>query len=113
MKSILVLLSLIYFISCSTESCNGTKDPQSPDVCFSTPADDANNNCCFIQVGIETQAGHGSAKVCDEFSKTLSIDEIRTSLINQYQKENQVLEDLRCKGSYLKAGLLLLTAFLL
>ena len=113
MKSILVLLSLIYFISCSTETCNSVQDAQSANDCFSTPVADTNNYCCYIQVKTNVPTGAVTSRVCFEYNKSLSIDEIKTALINQYKQTNQELEDFRCKGSYLKAGLLLLTAFLL
>ena len=113
MKRILVLLSLIYFISCSTETCNDVKDPQNPNECFSTPVVDSNDYCCYIKVRqyIGTQYQYGS--ICYEYNKGLSLDEVKNTLINYYTNKGQELEDFRCKGSYLKAGLLLLTAFLL
>ena len=61
MKSILVLLSLIYFISCSTETCNSVQDAQSANDCFSTPVADPNNYCCYIQVKVNVGTGYQSA----------------------------------------------------
>ena len=96
MKNILVLLSLIYFISCSTEYCNILQDVESPNDCLYALPSDENNNCCFIQVGVDTVLGHQSVKVCYEFNKKYSIDEIRTALDYQYKQADQILEDLKC-----------------
>ncbi len=96
MKNILILLSLIYFISCSKKTCNLITEAQSPKDCFSASVNDKNNHCCFIQVRDNKFLGHQSAKVCYEYNKRIPIDEIRKALDSQYKLDNQVLEDFRC-----------------
>ena len=96
MKKFLIL-ALVYFIACSTdvETCQDKSvTPIVAEDCFERLTE-VGVNCCFIQV---------LAEGVDRQSDT-------------YTKEGHVLENVVCPADqhagYLKAGLLLLAAFLL
>ncbi len=124
MKKVLVLLSLIYFISCVTEYCDEVKSIQSDDDCLSSEVRDGANNCCLIEIK------EGDKYGCGEYPKSLTVEQIFEQLKPQYEKEGQTLVSVKCpndqgtnptpspspspsNGSYLRTGLLLLAAFLL
>ena len=128
MKKILVLLSLIYFISCATEYCAQLKEVKEANDCLTSSVEKETNNCCFVTV----EASGKNVNACFETDKTYTLDQIRKALTEQYKKDGQTLVDLKCpsdqgeqptpaptpeptptKSSYLKEGILLLTAFLL
>ena len=116
MKRILVLLSLIYFISCSSTVCNEITNIKSADDCLSGDVSSAENNCCYLHI---TGPNH-SQQNCYEYPKTYPLEEIYSQLNQKYQPQGYKLEVVTCpadqarnKGSYLKTGILLLAAFLL
>ena len=125
MKKILILLSLIYFISCGTEYCNSITQADKSEDCLTAEVQDANNNCCYLQIGQSTTEGSQTiGKLCYEFSKQATLDQLKEQLTKQYQGDNQILENIICpsdqgqggsttNGSYLKTGILLLVAFFL
>jgi len=125
MKKILILLSLIYFISCGTEYCNTITQADNSEDCLTAEVQDANNNCCYLQIGYTAEDGtKGVAKPCFEVSKQATLEKIKADLTKQYEAEYKTLEDVICpadqgqggsttNGSYLKTGILLLVAFFL
>ena len=126
MKKVLVLLSLIYFISCVTEYCNKVEVIESADDCLTSQVEKETDNCCFLIVndkGVNVNA-------CTEVDKSYTLEQIEAALTKQYAEAGQTFVSLKCpddqgttptptptptpaSGSYLRTGLLLLAAFLL
>ena len=95
MKNILVLLSLIYFISCSKETCDIFSDVQSEKDCFSASVSDKNNNCCYVKIRFNIGEIEKSLQFCNKYTKSLSANYIKTELQKLYQ-EGQIVEDVKC-----------------
>ena len=95
MKNILVLLSLIYFISFSKETCDIFLDVQSEKDCFSASVSDKNNNCCYVQIGFKIGEIDQSLKFCNEYNKDFSANDIKTELQKYYQK-GEIVEVVKC-----------------
>ena len=120
MKKILVLLSLIYFISCSTEYCANVKEIKEENDCLKSIVEKETDNCCLIVV----QDKGVNVNACAEFDKSYTLEQIEASLTKQYSEAGQTFVSLKCpsdqgtaptpaNGSYLRTGLLLLVTFLL
>ena len=126
MKKILVLLSLIYFISCVTEYCDEIENVQTADDCLTSNVKNETDNCCYIEVKVGDQNGYG----CGEYHKSLTVDYIFNYLKSYFENQGKTLVSVKCpndqgtnptpspspspsNGSYLRTGLLLLAAFLL
>ena len=124
MKKVLVLLSLIYFISCVTEYCNKVEVIESADDCLTSQVEKDTDNCCYIVVKVNGD----DVNACYEFDKSYTLEQIEESLKKQYAEAGQTFVSVKCpddqgttptptptpaSGSYLRTGLLLLAAFLL
>ena len=111
MKKILLALSLLYLAFCETLSCLGGSTPSQASDCIQRTPKSNDNMCCYAKY----KYGQQNLKGCCDVPKALSTDEIKKQLIEKFQQEYPgiTIEDFSCSGSYLKIGLLLLTAFLL
>ena len=115
MKKFLIL-ALVYFIACSTdvETCQDKSvTPVVAEDCFERLTE-VGENCCFIQVLAE---GVDRQSMCYDYDKSIRVEEIVQVLSDTYSREGHILENVVCPADqhagYLKAGLLLLAAFLL
>ena len=112
MKKILLALSLLYLAFCGELACLDQAKPSQASDCLQRTPSSKNSVCCYVE---------GSAvilkyKMCAEATKGFSSDQIKEQLKKEIEKQYSsliTLEDFKCSGSYLKIGLLLLTAFLL
>ena len=113
MKKFLIL-ALICFIACSTETCQDrTVAPEVAEDCFGRLTE-VGSNCCLIQVLAE---GKDRRTMCFDYDKDISVDDIYRALSETYTKQGHVLENVVCPddqhAGFIKVGLLLLAAFLL
>ena len=95
MNKILILLSLIYLISCKLACSSEEKDPENEQECYERAVDDEDNGvCCFIKVkGLELL---DTVNKCAEFDNKINKDFIKQSLISQYSNNNYTLENFSC-----------------
>ena len=95
MKKILILLSLIYLVSCKL-FCNTEENPKNYEDCFNRVLEDEENNCCYLKVFAPSL---GNVSVCYEFRKSLDIEYLRKELTRQYYEDNSTLEELACPSN--------------
>ena len=93
MKKTLILLSLIYFVSCEI-SCMGTDNlPENYEDCYNRGLENENEDvCCYLKV--KTPAILLST--CVELPNSLNKDFAKKVLISQYKEQNFTLEDFSC-----------------
>ena len=114
MKKFLIL-ALVYFIACTSdvETCQDKSVPVVAEDCFERLTE-VGVNCCFIQVLAE---GVDRQSMCYDYDKSIWVEDIVQVLSDTYTRQGHVLENVVCPADqhagYIKAGLLLLAAFLL
>ena len=111
MKKILLALSLLYLAFCETLSCEDKPTTSKASECMQRTPKTNDIMCCYAEVKYNGQY----SKTCFDAPRVLSSDEIKKQLIEKSQKKypGMTVNDFSCSGSYLKIGLLLLTAFFL
>ena len=95
MKKILILLSLIYLVSCKL-SCDAGTLPNNYEDCYNRGLENEDNFCCYLKVSIPS---FGNVSVCYEFQKSIDIEFTRKLLISQYSEYNQTLEEFSCPSN--------------
>ena len=107
MKKILLALSLLYLAFCGELACLDQAKPSQASDCLQRTPSSKNSVCCYVEYSYLI----ATIKTCGEATKGFNSDEIKKKL--QEQIVVGTIKDFKCSGSYLKIGLLLLTAFLL
>lgn len=85
-----ILLSLIYLIS-SKLDCNSDELADNSNACFNRVVA-KDKHCCYEKVSTSS----GSIGRCYEYSKDISLDDLRKGLAEYYAKEGYKLEDVFC-----------------
>ena len=122
MKKALLILSLIYFISCKT-LCSDEADVKEASECFARDADYENTSCCFVDATMTIMGETFSDSGCYSFKPGISNDEIANKMVEEIKKmspeEIEVtvkVNSYKCpssnSGSFLKIGFLFLVLFL-
>ncbi len=122
MQRIIILFSLVFFISC-TNNCAILTRVDDSKTCFSYESLDENSRCCNFIVSIDEGP---EENVCFQIKKNVNdaqIKQFAQNLINQNKEKFGVPENISViyinhdcnnnKGSYLRVGFLLLSLFLL
>ena len=125
MKKFLILLSLIFFVSCENKECVEKEfDPLNPpkeSECLSRNSMIVENvelPCCYIKMQMTNQKLSITSAICYPFKKDYSKEDLQ-KLINDIVPSDEDLgvkveiKKVSCKGSYLKFGFLLLTLLLI
>ena len=117
MKSLLILLSLFYFTSCSEEAyCTLPNAVTSSEDCFNQETlDKEKHHCCSFKVEISNQ---GTKNICYSLPIEATdeiVESVAKQMINHYKKLFDIDEEIKYKGYdcgnkwiYLKFGFLLL-----
>lgn len=93
MKKILVLLSLIYFISCSTLCEDKETKIVEGKTCFNRDAEGENKHCCYV-TGKHTSGQ--SLTQCFEGPIKMSLNDMKSQLKEQLATSGYTLTDLGC-----------------
>ena len=91
MNKIIILLSLIYFISCYIVCRNGLYLPEKKEDCFNRTLEDHNDDiCCFLRI---YDSSIGNMTLCGEYEKRINIGFTRLQLASKYARLNYTLEE--------------------
>ena len=96
MQKIFILLSLIYLISCKLD-CGSSEYAESNYDCFNrTVENEDENHCCYLKISDSS----GFLGMCIEYSKNVSLDDLRKLLTNVYaNNEFAKFEDIQCPSN--------------
>ena len=130
MKSLLILLSLLYFTSCSeVKYCTLPNAVTNSEDCFNQATlDEEKHQCCIFKVETSSE---GTINICYPLNieiKEVLVESVATQMIKSYKKRHGMDDELKYKGYdcgnngnkdyedgnkwiYLKFGFLLLFLF--
>ncbi len=92
MKKTLILLSLIYFVSCKISCGEIDNPPENKEDCYNRALENENEDvCCYLKV--KTPA---SVSVCTELKDSLNKEFIKKVIVSQFKEHNYTLEDFSC-----------------
>ena len=92
MKKTLILLSLIYFISCKISCEQRDNIPENKEDCYNRAVVNENGVvCCYIKVKTPV-----SVSACVEIQDSLNKEFMKKVLVSQYSGLNYTLEDFSC-----------------
>ena len=91
MKKTLILLSLIYLVSCEM-LCMGVENPKNNKDCFNRRLENEKENvCCFLKTKMDTI----SESTCAEMPNGIN-QEFLKKMLDQYSEVNYTIEELSC-----------------
>ena len=94
MNKILILLSLIYLISCKLSCISSEKEPENSEDCYNRALDNEDNDvCCYVKINIPLK---GNMSLCREFEIGINKEFIKQTLAATYSQFNSTLEDFSC-----------------
>ncbi len=117
MKKALLILSLIYFISCKT-LCSSDEEVKEAKDCFGREPDYESTSCCYVDGTITIDELTQSGGDCYSFKPGISKEELAKIMVEQIKTfmpdsvVNVTINSYKCSGSFLKIGFLFLALFL-
>ena len=106
MKQLIILLALIYFVSCSS-ACANVQNPEKKDDCLKTETGNYDSKCCFLHE--ETN----NIKVCFEIPNNVDIAQYISEKAPAYKPYKVYCKSEHNFGNILKSLILLVSLVLL
>ena len=122
MKKFLILVSLIFFVSCENKDCLEEYDPLHPPKesdCLkrdSMIVENVELTCCYFQVKVTVEKRSVTSSMCYPFKKDYSKEDLQEFINDNFPSDEDMKMEVKkvsCKGSYLKFGFLLLSLLLI
>ena len=125
MKKVIIILSLIYFISCTSLCEDFEYVPTKKEDCYEKETTVTQNECCFLSIDYTFGEQKQSSMSCDEIPLGFDLEEekkkiiqnseamgVKVDSINIYCHSHEKKPD-TSSSSYLKIGFLLILCFIL
>ena len=125
MKRVIIILSLIYFISCSSLCGDMENFPTKREECYQRESSMTENECCFLSANVSSEGSKITFSLCGEVPIGYNLEEFKKLMIQQLEEKGMQVNslDIYCSSqdknpdtsssSYLKIGFLLILFFLL
>ena len=93
MNKILILLSLIYLISCKLECTSFEKQPENREECYNRALENEDDICCFLNY---SSPFFGNYSKCEELDAKTNIEFVKQVLNATYSKNNVTIDVFSC-----------------
>ena len=93
MNKILILLSLIYLVSCKLACSSSSVTPEKREDCYNRALENGDDICCFLSY---SSPFLGNYSICQEFDTKTNIEFVKLGLIATYSQNNFTIEDFSC-----------------
>ena len=115
MKRVIIILSLIYYISCSSLCMNTETYPTNKQDCYQRETSTTQSKCCFLTTDVSMAGTKATVSICSEVPIGYDLEEYKKLMIQQLETQGMTVQriDVDCAHSYLKIGFLLILFFLL